>query len=135
MTPKEALHTIYKPVDYEVAILDLDLDVSVEDEVYKVLYKAIKEFEELKRYPTTEEVCNELNKYLKNDVDVLYVNGSFYFKCVNYRNEETLTFISLSSNYGKTYYIKYPLPAYLLILLGRFYEGVEKSLSDDLGGK
>ena len=49
MTPKEALHTIYKPIDYEVAILDIDLDVSVEDKVYKVLYKALVELEELKR--------------------------------------------------------------------------------------
>jgi hypothetical protein len=107
MTPKEAFK-------------DLFLDVWKRDEEtnkkQSIVLNALTELEELKRYPTSEEVCEALSEYYHYEVEY---------------SKRDMTFESELSWYAcfKDGVIDFggdKLPPHLITLIGRFYEGVGK---------
>jgi hypothetical protein len=121
MTPKEALKGIKQAIAEH---LHLKTGVSVEkhfeylqyDTEIDIVEQALTELEELKRYPTADEVCEALSEYYHYEVEY---------------SKRDMTFESELSWYAcfKDGVIDFggdKLPPHLITLIGRFYEGVEK---------
>lgn len=83
--------------------------------------KIKKELEELKRYPTSEEVCGALSKYYGDIVSYSNErhNHMFYFE------ESKLGILRLLNNgvyfIQSDYHKTNALPPHLITLIGRFY--------------
>lgn len=114
MTPKEAFKALADKKIIENAIGEYNtIRETFEDECVTI-EQALTELEELKRYPTAEEVCEVLSKELEDSVILFY--GDFVATNKNrvvaskFDDGEILTQISL--------------PPHLTTLIGRFYEGV-----------
>ena len=125
MTPKEILKEIQ---DTEFGFNFIDMDgrtsykhervFSFKDERFYELRQALTELEELKRYPTSDEVCEALSE--RFDSDVIFDGEAFVLNHAD--NSIAYCYKSL----GDTIKINYALPPSLITLIGRFYEGVEK---------
>ena len=104
-----------------------------EESLGKELIKLGDELEELKRYPTADEVCEALNKWYSEVLDYVFIHGvddftydvdskRFYKRMLNSPHEMTICKI----NTNKCIQLREPLSPSLITLIGRFYEGVEK---------
>lgn len=107
MTPKEALKRLHFNKN--------DL------EEYAVIEQAITELEALKRYPTSEEVCEAIQKDCKIE-KLLYDNGRFYDE------EDGETLVSCFDYDGKINidFHDFIFSVDTLIKICRFYEGLGK---------
>ena len=78
------------------------------------IFKALTELEELKRYPTSEEVCKEFSKSWGNPVryDERHSLFEMYVGDNTWKPVELLRMRTVKSS--------------LITLIGRFYEGMEK---------
>jgi len=100
-----------------------NLDIA---EIYFLLREQIKELEELKRYPTADEVCEALSEWIKKNVEealssVRYDEKSFYY-FNEYDYEENIVQKTFDENIA---FGIHDLPPRLITLIGRFYEGLE----------
>ncbi len=108
----EALEYILSEYDFVTSdILDAE----------QLIKNALTELEELKSYPTAEEVCEALSDYLEKKVK--YVGHSFMlldgFEVVDTNLDD------IDGNYLPR--INLQIPPYLIIMIGKFYESlVEK---------
>jgi hypothetical protein len=131
MTPKEALKGIKQAIAEH---LHLKTGVSVEkhfeylqyDTEIDIVEQALTELEELKRYPTADEVCEALGEFYKWKVSYSNerYNHMFYFEesklgVLRFMNNGVYF---IQSDYHKTN----DLPPHLITLLGRFYENEVK---------
>ena len=110
MTPKEAIERIIENLPTYKGFLD---DITVVKQV-------LTELEELKRYPTSKEVCLSIMKHYDSKI-VFYNEMAKTFNEVHLtRNEEVV------SNYanGEVGINYNALPPHLITLIGRFYEGI-----------
>ena len=129
MTPKEALDriAILSEILVDVSkfhIMPNDgineirkLDVA---EIYFSLSKQIKELEELKRYPTADEVCKALSGWFDEKFYYDVNQKEFYTKALNGQH----SVVKLKKNeihFGGWY----TMPPHLITLIGRFYEAQE----------
>lgn len=119
MTPKEALKGMcdLSKVDDEDFRMWVGLKGDIEN--------ALTELETLKRYPTSDEVCEALSKWIEENAifspsEVYYDDKKQSFEVgkyepsVCYKDDEMIWF-----NWFR-------LPPHLITLIGRFYEGMEK---------
>ena len=127
MTPKEALELLKRKAhtyDDEYCLPRMDCKKELDDkteEAYQRLLKSLTELEELKRYPTSDEVCKALSEYLKEPIkydDVIQIFYSVYEDEIEtyaryYKGREELQVVNI-------------LPPHLITLIGKFYEGVGK---------
>ena len=109
MTPKEAFRRI------DISLSDYLGEGLINER--KMISQALTELEELKRYPTSEEVCEALSEYLGRDVT--YNDGTFELVYDDY----TLFICECSKN---NVAIGMTLPPHLITLIGRFYENEVK---------
>lgn len=116
MTPKEAFEKIKRVVK----LLQRKLETNEQDENMEVVEQALTELEELKRYPTADEVCKAIQKELDYGT-VEYVEGNREFMFVNHGEKQNITVV------GDRYKVTRFFKSSTLSLIGRFYEG--------LGGK
>ena len=97
-------------------------------EIAQALNVVLPQFEELKRYPTADEVCLEIMKHYRGKI-VFYNEMARTFNEVHItKNEETVSFYAngeVGINYNG-------LPPHLITLIGRFYEGLEKVGKEDV---
>ena len=102
-------------------------------EEFDSIDKSLTELEELKRYPTADEVCVELDKwYIEATGDLLIANINdftydenekrFYKRMLNKPHQ--MTICRLDTN--DCVQLREPLSPHLITLIGRFYEGLEK---------
>jgi len=80
--------------------------------------KALTELEEIKRYPTADEVCEALSEY--------FAKETIYDK----QFKEFRKGFRVVANPRENIYNEYDLlglPPHLITLIGRFYEGLEKA--------
>ena len=120
MTPKEALKRLHFNKN-SLEYCDMKTDEHIMDGAeidYENILKALTELEELKRYPTSDEVCEALSE--RFDSDVIFDGEAFVLNHAD--NSIAYCYKSL----GDTIKINYALPPSLITLIGRFYEGVEK---------
>ena len=115
MTPKEALnkawdlvHEKYPSNDEEIQLVRYAIKRAIDSE------QVLTELEELKRYPTADEVCEALSKYWGNQVQ--YDERHCLFEM--YVGDNTWKPIELLR-------MRTNKPS-LITLIGRFYEGIEK---------
>lgn len=106
MTPKEAFYKVLERSEFAYVGHD-DVDMVI---------KALTELEELKRYPTSDEVCEALNTF--DDFD----NVEYDDKTRTFYSGEIICY---SGRY-ECIIFNYDLPPHLITLIGRFYEGMEK---------
>lgn len=105
-----------KELDLLKQIKRVDSNMSREqNQRYSELEQAIAEHEELKRYPTADEVCKALSEQLKTQIKIGKNKHGITF---NYA-ETGKKIISL--NYDLIH-INVQLPYNLITLIGRFYE-------------
>ena len=118
MTPKEQLKQIRR----------FDGNMSREqNQRYYELETALTELEELKRYPTSEEVCKALSEYLSRGVKKDKDNNFYYSEQKQYYGECDEIICGYGwENEHHTIAFEFDLPPYLITLIGRFYEGVGK---------
>ena len=111
MKPKEAFKGLcdLSKVDDE----DFRMWVGLKSDVEQ----ALTELEELKRYPTAEEVCEALSE--RFDSDVIFDGEAFVLNHAD--NSIAYCYKSL----GDTIKINYALPPSLITLIGRFYQSLE----------
>lgn len=113
MTPKEALELLKRKAhtyDDEYCLPRMDCKKELDDktdEAYQRLLKALTELEKLKRYPTSDEVCEALSEYL--GCDVKYNDYGFLMD-----KDTSIRDLANDKRFD------------LITLIGRFYEGVEK---------
>ena len=122
MTAKEAFNDIAHELRQRHMDMYADCDKEiislVIDEMNKretIVDQALDELEELKRYPTADEVCKALSEYYHYEVEY---------------SKKDMTFESELSWYAcfKDGIIDFggdKLPPHLVTLIGRFYEGLE----------
>ena len=80
--------------------------------------QALTELEELKRYPTADEVCKALGELIGDEVR--FISGKFYYL----HKGATSHFLDSGVRaFTLEQLLKVP---HLIILIGRFYEGLEK---------
>ena len=91
---------------------------------YLVMEQSLTELEELKRYPTADEVCEALSEWLKEELPTLWNykiyhdNGGFHY----YNNEDyEIYFVDYDEVFERIFFPRY-LPPHLITLIGRFYE-------------
>jgi hypothetical protein len=92
------------------------------EELTSVIMKSLTELEELKRYPTADEVCKALGEYFGRNV--YYGKGYFLYRKEEFYNQPFLVASKYKS--GLIEITKNILPPHLITLIGRFYEGIEK---------
>ena len=135
MTPKEALAILRNRVsalalNHKIGSRDIakqevkDIVMSIEIHVIPTFEQALTELEALKRYPTSEEVCEALNTDVSLYPKIFYYDEiSKTFKEIHIsRNEEIVSYytngtITINPNYG--------ISPHLITLIGRFYEGLK----------
>lgn len=116
MTPKEALNELGR----RLASVDTSSTIEEDhDDVFPIIRNAITELEELKRYPTADEVCKVLSDYFGNKIlyqqkekTFSYIGGQLVYQSSFDNNKIVVNSIAYS-------------PC-LITLIGRFYEGLEK---------
>lgn len=130
MTPKEKFQLLKylileAPLDkHNIGELETKCDLYAND-----IEQALTELESIKRYPTAKEVCGALSKYLKAEVKYIphpIRKNGFYLV------DSGLYLVSLGDdnqvNFSYNNWIKFnQLPPSLIVLIGRFYEGVKKA--------
>lgn len=99
---------------------DLDNHGGELNDTFHDVEQALNELEELKRYPTSEEVCEALSEYIKRPIEYYAVAKQFLIRCSNGYHE----IARLHGNGEISFDITYCLPPHLITLIGRFYEGV-----------
>ena len=98
-----------------------------EESLVKELIKLGNQLEELKRYPTSEEVCKALSEYLSRGVKKDKDNNFYYSEQKQYYGECDEIICGYGwENEHHTIAFEFDLPPYLITLIGRFYEGVGK---------
>lgn len=95
---------------------------------YKALKQTLTELEELKRYPTADEVCVALSEFSK--ISVYYEYGNFLYRKERFYNQPFLVATKYKS--GLIEMTKNVLPPHIITLIGRFYEGLEKVGAKDV---
>ena len=90
------------------------------DSILPIIEQALAELEELKHYPTADEVCEAIQKELDYGT-VEYVEGNHEFVFLNHGEQSNITDV-----YGDRYKITGFCKSSTITLIGRFYEGVEK---------
>ena len=125
MTHKEAFERIKlalaKHLSEETGVsIEKHLDYIENDTDIENVGKALNELEELKRYPTSDEVCEAFKTYYKygHGEGIKYdeLSGEFRF----FNN----TVVADYSVFG--YRVLIYLPPHFITLIGRFYEGLEE---------
>ena len=121
MTPKEATDksTITKQVVINTPTSARLLPITADEKVIDEIQQALTELEELKRPPTSDEVCEVLSDYF--GFDYYYQDGYFYrSNGIKYIYPIKVSgFIEIQMYDGH-------LPLHLIMLIGRFYEGLEE---------
>ena len=113
MTAKKAFEKLQ-----EIILITFDLDGY--DEELNIIRKALTELEELKRYPTSDEVCLSIMKHYDSKI-VFYNEMAKTFNEVHLtRNEEVVSKYT-NGEVGINYNA---LPPHLITLIGLFYEGI-----------
>ena len=122
MTPKEALKGIKQAIAehlHKQTGENVEKHFKYVTEI-DIVDKALNELEELKSYPTAEEVCEALSDYLEKKVK--YVGHSFMlldgFEVVDTNLDD------IDGNYLPR--INLQIPPYLIIMIGKFYESLEE---------
>ena len=105
MTPKEQLKEIYNGMSNNIGFV----------KEFKNIEQALTELEELKRYPTSEEVCEAMSEYYGVEVIYRKTDGFQVFRS-RWNDGE----------YGDIYLEELIKTPHLITLLGRFYEGLGK---------
>jgi hypothetical protein len=147
MTPKQALKWLFlkaskqhrqlweikltKPYDERKRLVDeitsdLDDHYGELNDTFYTIDQALTKLEELKRYPTADEVCKALGEYLERTVK-MDIDNTFYYSDKNKLGE----YDEIICGYGwehkhHTVGFDMDLPPHLITLIGRFYEGLEK---------
>jgi hypothetical protein len=93
---------------------------------FTAIDKALDELNELKRYPTADEVCETLGREI-NDI-VRYENGNFY-RGVKYEPDYSGIILPMEQNGFVFMYSGWR--HHIITLIGRFYEGLEKERVKD----
>lgn len=109
----------------DIANLEIkDIVTGIETWVVPIFEKALTKLEELKRYPTADEVCKALIDYFKKSKYHSYIDTAYYSEEGKYfyTEDENRSLVALMFD---NYYI-HEIPPHLIILIGRFYEGVRK---------
>ena len=132
MTPKEAFKKI--SISHEMMAYKYNYYLNHRDEGYQMcinptweqeldsIKQALTELEELKRYPTSEEVCEALIDYFKKSKYHSYIDTAYYSEEGKYFHTEDEN-RSLVEIMFDNYYI-HEIPPHLITLIGKFYEGV-----------
>ena len=118
MTAKEALEKLWFHAKEDLRKQD-NLYVEYLGD-YLQIKQALTELEELKRYPTSEEVCEAIQSELPYGT-VKYIEGNQEFVFINHGEQSNITDV-----YGDRYKVIGFYKSSTLSLIGRFYEGVEK---------
>ena len=122
MTPKEALNRIKQYPSYrgsfykQFTASDEEFDKDVAN-----VEQALTELESIKRYPTADEVCKEIEKFLNTKHKVIFNNKTKLFEIPDWDVYDVLN----NTIFGFQNEIQ-DLPPHLITLIGRFYEGIEK---------
>lgn len=149
MTPKEALDILrnrvsklalnHKIGNRDIANLEVkDIVMSIETHVIPTFEQALTELEAIKRYPTSDEVCEALsewyrceimhNNYEHDDINETCIRDSFYRvrikKDMDDKPYKVRHEIVAGGSDGIT--MNAWLPLHLITLIGRFYEGLGK---------
>lgn len=111
MTPKEAFYKVLERSEFAYVGHD-DVDMVI---------KALTELEELKRYPTSEEVCEAIQEEYKIE-KVVCENRRFYDK----DDGETLVTCFICDGKLNIDFHDFIFSVDTLIKICRFYEGLEK---------
>ena len=122
MTPKEALKRLHFNKN-SLEYCDMKTDEHIMDGAeidYENILKALTELEELKRYPTSDEVCEAIQKDLGCDT-VEYFGGNREFIFFNHGEKQNIT-----DCYGDRYKVIGFYKSSTITLIGRFYERIEK---------
>jgi len=128
MTPKEALEIIYSYQSWDCYNDEPNLLSDVELEALNVLKNALTELEELKRYPTSDEVCEALSEC--EDLDkhsfITYIPEDKSFTLFKqFRADDCYETDLVRYEQGTIYIANYYSPS-IITLIGRFYEGMEE---------
>ena len=125
-------HFEYLQYDTEIDIVDkaiteleeLKKEISdrqeTEESLGKEFIKLGDELEAIKRYPTAEEVCEEIQSELPYGT-VKYIEGNQEFVFLNHGEQSNITDV-----YGDRYKITGFYKSSTITLIGRFYEGLGK---------
>ena len=87
------------------------------------IIEALTELEALKRYPTSEEVCEALKDFFKNSKYHNYIDTVYYSEKGKYfyTEDENRNLVEMIFD---NYYI-HEISPHLVTLIGRFYEGLK----------
>ena len=124
MTPKEAFKEIKCQYTHHECkqFPDDDMQIGVRfEEECKVVEQALTELEELKRYPTSDEVCEALQNDCKI-ITVIYDNGRFYDE----DDGETVVSQFKVDGVSRLDFHDFIFRLDTILKIGRFYEGIEK---------
>ena len=143
MTPKDALELLenrlsklainHKIGSRTIANSEIkEVVTAIETHVIPTLETTLNELEALKKPPTVEEVCEELDKwYIEATGDLLIANINdftydkkekiFYKRMLNKPHQ--MTMCRLDTN--DCVQLREPLPPHLIMLIGRFYQSLE----------
>ena len=116
MKELEALKLLTKPIEN----VDSDYVSKLFNEVSKTLTP-----------PTSDEVCKALSELTPHGQNVLFdeLEKSFYYESVHYNGFEDEKYITQLTHYQNgELIIRHGYKPHLIILIGRFYEGLEKWL-------
>lgn len=121
MTPKEALNKLDNLAQwYESDVVGRGYEEAKRnrEELTRTIDQALTELEELKRYPTADEVCKALSEYINDEVR--FIDGKF---CYLHRGATSHILDSGVRTFTLEQLLKKPS---LITLIGCFYEGLEK---------
>jgi hypothetical protein len=93
------------------------------------IIKGFKLLEQALTPPTQEEVCKALSELTPHGQSVLYseLEKTFYYESVHYNGFEDENYITQLTHYQNgELIIRHGYKPHLIILIGRFYEGLEK---------
>ena len=117
---KNRISTLALNRNRDIANLEMkDIVTGIETWVVPIFEKALTKLEELMRYPTADEVCKAL---------IDYFGFGFYYQDNFFYRSDGIKYIYPLKVSGFTEIQLYDghLPPHLIILIGRFYEGVRK---------
>lgn len=120
MTAKKALEKIGSTTYYDWN--NIPLSEHFKEEFDRV-DKSLTELEELKRYPTADEVCEALSEFYRKLMMDIYYDEKLNSFCYGEYGDISVE-VGLDKNGNLK--IKEYLPPHLITLIGRFYEGLEK---------
>lgn len=104
---------------------DIEISDTEDNKQFMIIQNALTELEELKRYPTAEEVCEALSEHEKRNVIYSDKTHEFYYLEYEGKVGEYKQFIT--ETYGDGLWsLGVYIPPHIITLIGRFYEGVEE---------